>query len=147
MINLNIKTLTQLSKHYVSVMKKGSRILHVASTAAFIPGPRMAVYYATKAYVLSFSLALSQEANGVSVTCLCPGPTKTGFASRAGAEKLSFFKQTTTTAQGVARSGFSALMRRRRLVVSGVKNKVMVFLTRFLSKSFQARLVDRLSRE
>jgi short-subunit dehydrogenase len=146
MIDLNIRVVTQLAKHYGSTMKKG-KILNVASTAAFLPGPYMAVYYATKAYVLSFSQAIAQElAPNIRVTALCPGPTKTHFAENANADNQSFFQGRLPLARDVAQYGYSALMKNKRVAVHGLKNKVMTFLTRLLPRRVQAAVVSSLSK-
>ncbi len=99
-IHLNITALTHLARLFLPSMiaRRGGRIMNVASTAAFQPGPLMAVYYATKAYVISFSEALANEVagSGVSVTCFCPGPRDTGFAKRAGTEHSRLVKKMET---------------------------------------------------
>src|SRR6516164_5578292 len=96
-IQLNIIALTELTRLFLPAMiaRRSGRIMNVASTAGFQPGPLMAVYYATKAYVISFSEAVANEVrdSGVTVTCFCPGPTHTGFAKRAGNDKSRLFKQ------------------------------------------------------
>lgn len=146
MIDLNIRVVTQLAKHYATSMKHG-KILNVASTAAFLPGPYMAVYYATKAYVLSFSQALAQELHpDISVTALCPGPTKTRFAKNANADSLSFFQGKLSSAQDVAQYGYTSLMKGKRVAVHGFKNKLLTFLTRILPRRFQAAIVASLSK-
>ena len=105
--------------------KKSGKILNVASTAGFQPGPLMAVYYATKAYVISFSEALANElqGTGVSVTCLCPGVTDTEFQKRAGTEQTKLFRQMRPMdAKTVARDGYRGLMKGKPLVISGFRN-------------------------
>jgi short-subunit dehydrogenase len=126
-IQLNVTALTHLTKLLLGPMvKRGSgKIMNVASTAGFQPGPRMAVYYATKAYVISFSEALANElaGKGVTVTCLCPGPTATGFASRAGNDKSRLFKQIRPMdAKTVALKGYRGLMAGKTLVIPGLRN-------------------------
>jgi uncharacterized protein len=126
-IQLNIAALTHLTKLFLEPMlKRGSgKIMNVASTAGFQPGPRMAVYYATKAYVISFSEALANElaGKGVTVTCLCPGPTATGFADRAGNDKSRLFKQVRPMdAKTVALKGYRGLMAGKTLVIPGLRN-------------------------
>lgn len=128
MITLNITALTQLSQLAAQKMKtEGTgKILNVASIAAFIPGPGMATYYATKAYVLSFSEALSQElsGSGVTVTTLCPGPTKTHFAESAGADKSRLFSGNLPTAAEVAAYGYEAMKNGKVVAVPGFRNKL-----------------------
>lgn len=144
MIAVNIAALTTLTKQILPgmIQRRYGRILNVASTAAFQPGPLMAAYYATKAYVLNLSLALSNETNGtgVTVTCLCPGPTKTGFASHAGMQKSRLFTLGVMNAETVARIGFAAMMKGKPIVIAGLRNRIGVFATRFVSRMFAARL-------
>ncbi|MBV9671157.1 MAG: SDR family oxidoreductase [Acidobacteriales bacterium] len=127
MMNLNMTSLVALTRLLLPAMieRRSGRILNVASTAAFQPGPFMAIYYATKAFVLSFSEALGEElrGTGVTVTALCPGPVKTGFAERAGATKSSLFQRRAVMASpAVARAGFAGCMAGRRVVVPGRTN-------------------------
>jgi short-subunit dehydrogenase len=146
MIQVNIVALTHLTKLVVPKMiaRKEGRILNVASTAAFQPGPLMAVYYATKAYVLSFSEALANElaGSGVTVTALCPGPTKTGFQARAQMEesKLVRGKEIMTSAE-VARIGYSGLMKGKTVVIPGVGNKMLAQAVRFLPRNTVTKMV------
>jgi len=126
-IELNIAALTALTKLFLGPMqeRRSGRIMNVASTAGFQPGPLMAVYYATKAYVISFSEALANELadKGVTVTCLCPGATETGFASRAGNDKTRLFKSLRPMdAKTVARVGYHGLLKGKTLVTPGFRN-------------------------
>ena len=135
-INLNITALTELTRYFVQPMisRGKGRIMTVASTAGFQPGPLMAVYYATKAYVISFSEAIANElrGSGVTVTCLCPGATQTGFAERAGNDKTRVFKRSgVMSADKVALDGYHALMKGRTLVISGMQNWITAQSTRF----------------
>ncbi|HEX6836380.1 MAG TPA: SDR family oxidoreductase [Polyangia bacterium] len=146
MIQVNIVALTHLTKLVVRKMvaRGGGRVLNVASTAAFQPGPLMAVYYATKAYVLSFSEALANELDGtgVSVTALCPGPTKTGFQARAQMEQSKLVRgKEIMTAETVARIGYAGLMKGKTVVIPGVSNKMMAQAVRFLPRKTVTRLV------
>ena len=136
MMELNMISLAYLTHLLVQDMKreKRGRIMNVASTAAFQPGPFMAVYYATKAFVLSFSEALYAELKPyqISVTTLCPGATETNFANAANAgESLLFKNRKLPTAASVAEYGFMAMMQGRRLAIPGMVNKLMVFGVRF----------------
>lgn len=135
MIQVNITTLTHLTKLFLPDMveRKFGRVLNVASTAAFMPGPFLAVYFATKAYVLSFSEAIAEElkGTGVSVTALCPGATHTAFAERAGMSNAVLFKSNVMTAQDVAAIGYSAMMRGKSLAIAGFSNRAMAFSVRF----------------
>jgi short-subunit dehydrogenase len=131
MIQLNVGALTALTKGLLpGMLARGhGRILNVASTAGFQPGPFAAVYAATKAYVVSFSEALAEElaGTGVTVTTLAPGPTATGFALRAKMQRSRLFRPgTTMTARAVAAAGYSALKRGRRLAVPGLMNKIQL---------------------
>jgi len=128
-IDLNIRALTELTRLFLPAMvkRRSGRIMNVASTAAFQPGPLIAVYYATKAYVLSFSEAIANELrhSGVTVTCFCPGATHTDFARRAGIENSRIFKLGAMSAEKVALDGYRAVMEGRTLAVSGVHNWVV----------------------
>ena len=135
MIAVNITALTHLTKLFAKgmVARKSGRIMNVASTAAFLPGPYMAVYYASKAYVLSFSEALASElqGTGVTVTALCPGPTATGWASTAGVERSRLFQYITpASAADVARYGYEAMKKGKVVAVHGMLNKVMTLSLR-----------------
>ncbi len=148
MIQVNLTALTHLTKLFLpGMVSRGSgRILNVASTAAFQPGPFAAVYYATKAYVLSFSGALVNElqGTGVSVTALCPGPTLTGFQTRAGMERSRLFRGPVMTAEQVARLGYEGLMRGRALVIPGLRNKLLAFAVRLLPRDIVTAAVRRI---
>jgi short-subunit dehydrogenase len=138
MIDLNVTSLTQLCRAVAPGMieRRSGAILNVASTAAFQPGPNMAVYFATKAFVLSFTEALHEELkpHGIRVTALCPGPTRTEFGSVAGFGDNSAFDRLSTNAGGVVRAGLKALERNRALVVPGLLNKVGASSTRFVPR-------------
>lgn len=151
-IQLNITALTHLTKLFLGPMlaRKSGKILNVASTAAFQPGPLMAVYYATKAYVVSFSEALANElaGSGVTVTCLCPGPTDTGFQGRAGtANTLLFRKARPMDAKTVARDGYRGLMAGKTLVISGFRNwllaKSVPFGPRKMVTAISRKVLDK----
>jgi uncharacterized protein len=135
-IALNITALTELTRIFLPPMieRRQGRVMNVASTAAFQPGPLLAVYYATKAYVLSFSEALANELrhSGVSVTCFCPGATHTDFARRAGVENSRLFKKVGgMSSQKVALDGYRAVMEGRTLAISGAHNWLVAQSTRF----------------
>jgi uncharacterized protein len=145
MIQVNIMALTALTKHLLPGMIKrnSGKILNVASTAAFQPGPLMAVYYATKAYVLSFSEAINYELRNtnVSVTALCPGATATNFEKRASLESSRLFQSGAMDAQEVALNGYNALMREKSLTIPGFKNKALANLVRFLPRKSVLKIV------
>ena len=148
MIGLNISALTHLTKLFARDMikKRRGKILNLASTAAFFPGPMMAVYYATKAYVLSFSTALNEElrGTGVSVTALCPGPTKSGFQKAAHIETDHLFNSRIPTSEEVARFGYTELMKGRLIAVHGLKNRALIQVAKFLPRRLVASLVRRI---
>lgn len=146
-IDLNIIALTQLTKLFLPSMisRRSGRIMNVASIAGFQPGPLMAVYYATKAYVISLSEAVANELqdSGVTVTCFCPGATHTGFARRAGTEASRLFKRFgAMSAEAVASDGYRALMKGRTLAISGTHNWLVAESTRFAPR----KLVTAISR-
>ncbi|HEV2750033.1 MAG TPA: SDR family oxidoreductase [Gemmatimonadales bacterium] len=149
MIQVNVAALTHLTKLFLPgmVAEHQGAVLNVASTAGFVPGPLMAVYYATKAYVISFSEALAEEFrnSGVTVTVLCPGATRTEFQERAGIdlEARMFRGPWVADAASVARAGYDGMRRGKRLVVPGLFNKVMVAATRLASRALLAKAVRR----
>ena len=147
MIDLNTRTLTELSLAFVdSLARHGGGLLNVGSVAGFLPGPGMAVYYATKAYVLSFTEALHGElqSRGVRVTVLCPGPVPTEFAERAGIDgKRAATGPLTTSAEHVAEQGYRGLMRGRRLVVPGLGNRFVTLVVPLVPRRLLLRLVGR----
>ena len=120
-------------------------IVNVASIAAFMPGPYMSVYYATKAFVLSFSEALSEELaeTGVHVTALCPGPTESGFKKSAGIGRGSLFRGELPTSEQVAEYGYAQMMKGKRVAVHGIEHKFYVQLMRFMPRALVSRLVKK----
>lgn len=146
MIRLNVSAPTHLAKLFVRDMVRAGRgkILNVASTAGFQPGPLMAVYYASKAYLLSFSEALSEElrGTGVGVTALCPGPTRTEFGKNSGMGKTHLFAgPLVMSSERVARAGIDALERGRVVVVPGFMNRLITFSIRITPRWFVRRAV------
>jgi short-subunit dehydrogenase len=151
MLQVNIAALTALTRLALPAMleRRRGRIMNVASTAGFQPGPLMSVYYATKAYVIMFSEAIANElkGTGVTVTCLCPGPTETQFASRANMEKSRLFKLGAMSSMAVAQTGYKAMMAGKTLAIPGLMNKTLAFSVRFsprkmvtaISRSLQER--------
>ena len=149
MIDLNVRALTDLSLAWADALqRRRGGILNVASVAGFLPGPGMAVYYATKAYVLSFSEALHRELapRGVRVTVLCPGPVPTEFQARAGVLTKSFPPLLTKTAEDVALDGYRGLKAGRRLVVPGIANKIVAAMTHLLPRRWMLELSDSRNR-
>ncbi|MBM7705042.1 SDR family NAD(P)-dependent oxidoreductase [Metabacillus iocasae] len=147
MIDLNIRTLTHVTKKFLPDMVKRGRggVLNVASTAAFQPGPLMAVYYATKAYVLSFTEALENElkGTGVHVTALCPGPTETGFSNRASLEQSKLFNSGVMDAKTVAEIGYKGFQSRSTIVIPGLQNKLLSQVVRFLPRKVITSIVRK----
>jgi short-subunit dehydrogenase len=146
MLQVNIAALTALTRLALPAMleRRRGRIMNVASTAGFQPGPLMSVYYATKAYVIMFSEAIANElkGSGVTVTCLCPGPTETQFASRANMEKSRLFKLGAMSSMQVAQAGYKGMMAGKTLVIPGLMNKTLAFSVRFSPR----KLVTAISR-
>jgi short-subunit dehydrogenase len=149
MIQLNVTALTHLTRLFLpSMLERGrGRILNVASTAAFQPGPFMAVYYATKAFVLSLSEALAEECRGrgVTVTALCPGPTATGFQSRAGTTDSTLRRLGVWDAKTVAEQGYRGMMAGKAIVVNGLLNRVLVQSARFAPRAVVRKVVRLLN--
>ncbi len=145
MITLNVKVLTYLMHLYARdwVGRKRGKIVNISSTAAFQPGPIMAVYFATKAYVLHLSEALNHELRkeGITVTTLCPGPTKTHFLEDSGMKAARLVKNVkVATSRSVAELGFKAMMKGKPVAIHGAMNKVAPFAIRFLPRKWVTRL-------
>jgi short-subunit dehydrogenase len=151
MMQVNMIALVNLTRLFIDDMvKKGDGgILNLASTAAFLPGPLMAVYYATKAFVLSFSQALADELRdtGVKVTALCPGPTRTEFASHFGTENSRLFKGAVMDPETVALAGFEGLIKGKRVVVPGIRNRTLTTVTRLIPSRFLIPTVRKLNED
>jgi uncharacterized protein len=146
MMLLNMVTLTELTHLFLPNMKDDGfgRVLNVASTAAFQPGPLMSVYYATKAYVLSFSEGISEElrGTGVTVTALCPGPTETKFQKAAKMESSKLFKTISVMdPQTVAQTGYEAMKYGDVIVIPGFANKIFTILIRFIPRFLVRKMI------
>ncbi|BBJ29026.1 SDR family NAD(P)-dependent oxidoreductase [Athalassotoga saccharophila] len=145
MIEVNVSALTHLTRLFLpSMIERGhGKILNVASLAAFPPGPYMNVYYSTKAYVLSFSVALNEELKGlgVQVTVLCPGPTDTNFQKRIGLTSAETFSIKSMSAEKVAKIGYKGLKDGKLIVIPGFINKLTAFALRFVPKKTAAHFV------
>ena len=143
MVDLNCGALEELSRAVLPGMieRKSGGILNVASTAAFQPGPGMSVYFATKAFVLSFSEALHDEMkpHGIKVSCLCPGPTRTEFRSVSGFDPKGKLAKLSADAKSVVIAGIKGLERNTAVVVPGISNKVISQAHRFLPRAFMRR--------
>jgi hypothetical protein len=149
MIDLNDRALVELTHIYWPAMLANKRggVLNVASSAAFQPGPLMAIYYASKAFVLSFSEALWEEARGtgVKVSCLCPGPTVSKFRERAGTGKTRLSRAgTPMSSMSVARMGYDAWQANKRVEVTGMRNRITASLAPFLPRALLLRIVRNL---
>jgi uncharacterized protein len=149
MIDLNIKSLTLLSRLFGAdmVAQKSGKILNVASTAAFQPGPTMAVYFATKSYVLFLSEAMSNEleGTGVTVTCLCPGATESGFQAAAAMEESAMVKgKKLPTSAEVALFGYKAMMKGKRMVIHGLLNTIMATSIRITPRGLVLKIVRKI---
>ncbi|MCC5801961.1 SDR family NAD(P)-dependent oxidoreductase [Rossellomorea vietnamensis] len=148
MIQVNITALTELSKYVGKEMvsRKHGQILNVASIAAFQPGPLMAVYYATKAYVLSFSEALANEwaTHGVKVTALCPGATQTGFSDAAELQSSKLFQSGVMSVEDVVEEGYKQMMTKNKtVIVPGMKNRILTQSIRFMPRKMVTNIVRR----
>ena len=149
LLQLNVVALTELTRLFLPAMlgRRSGRILNVASTAAFVPGPFMAVYYASKAYVLSLSVALQNElaGSGVTVTTLCPGPTRTNFSEVAGSTRTRLFRASgVMESLEVARAGYAGMQAGKSIVVPGVRNRLLAGSSGLAPRSFTARIARAL---
>jgi short-subunit dehydrogenase len=147
LIRLNIESLIRLTKLFLPDMiaRKNGKILNLGSIAGFQPGPKLAVYHATKAFVVSFSEALAEELkdSGVTVTCLCPGPTETDFFNKADMQETRVVRNkhmTMMSAGEVAKAGHDALMKGDRVIIPGAMNKIMTFTRRVMPGTLQAKM-------
>lgn len=151
MMQLNMMALVHLTHLFLpSMVERGNgRILNIASTAAFQPGPLMAVYYATKAFVLSFSEAIANELDGtgVTVTALCPGPTQSGFQSRADMEASKLVQNGLMAAETVAKIGYEAMMKGKTVEIPGFSNKVGAALPRFVPRNMVTKIVRNMQEQ
>jgi short-subunit dehydrogenase len=149
MINLNVTTLTHFTHLYLQdmVKRKSGKIMNVASTAAFQSGPTMAVYFATKAYVLSFSEAIDNEVSdkGITVTALCPGATESGFQAAAAMEESALVKgKKLPTSQEVAIYGYGAMLKGKTVAIHGLMNAVMANSVRFAPRAIVVKLTRKM---
>ena len=152
LVRLNIGALTELTALFLPAMvaQHSGRVMNVASAAAFQPGPLMATYYASKAYVLHLSEALNEEleGKGVSVTALCPGPVRTEFQEVAGMEKSGLvLGKRLISVEEVAEIGYQAMMNGQAFVVPGLASKFLAFTIRFAPRRFVAKFVHRMQAE
>ena len=145
LIDINIKALTQLTKYFLPKILecKNGGILNVASTAAFCSGPRMAAYYASKAYVLNLTEAIYEEYkdNGIKISCLCPGPVKTSFQGKAGIKKSEAAKKYLMDAEEVAKICYKDFNRGRLIIIPGMKNKLLVIGNKLLPRNISRKII------
>jgi short-subunit dehydrogenase len=145
LLQINVVALTHLTKLFLPAMiaRRRGYVMQVASTAAFQPGPLMAVYYASKAYVLHFSEALSNETEGtgVHISALCPGPTETGFVAAAGMEESKLFDRNAMTAREVAEAGYRGMLEGRTIVIPGRRNALVAHAVGLLPRGLVTKVV------
>lgn len=145
LININIIALTNLTKYFLNKMikRKNGGILNVASTAAFIGGPKMAMYYSSKAYVLSLTEALHDEVKefGIRVSCLCPGPVKTSFQQKAGIRKSEKAQKYLMDASKVAEEAYVDFFRGKAIIIPGYKNKMLVLGNKLIPRSLSRKII------
>jgi short-subunit dehydrogenase len=149
MIQVNVTALAHLTKLYLPGMiaRRSGRIMNVASTAAFVPGPFMAMYYATKAFVFSLSLAIANElqGTGVTLTVLCPGPTRTNFFEAGGIGNTNLLKGASMSAAEVAREGYAAMMAGKPEIIAVSRNRWTIWGARFAPRRMLAGIARRLN--
>lgn len=145
LIDINIKSLTRLTKYFLPkiIENKNGGILNVSSTAAFCSGPRMAAYYASKAYVLNLTEAIYEECKeaGIKVSCLCPGPVKTGFQVKAGIKKSDAAKKYLMEAEDVAKIAYKEFNKGKLIIIPGMKNKLLVLGNKLLPDSISRKII------
>ena len=151
LIDINIKALTQLTKYFLPkiIDYKNGGVLNVASTAAFCSGPRMAAYYASKAYVLNLTEAIYEEykGNGINISCLCPGPVKTSFQGKAGIKKSESAKKYLMDAEEVAKVCYKDFNKGKLIIIPGMKNKLLVMGNKLLPRSISRKIILKTNRK
>lgn len=145
LIDINIKVLTKLTKYFLPkiIECKNGGILNVASTAAFCSGPRMAAYYASKAYVLNLTEAIYEECkdSGIRISCLCPGPVKTTFQDKAGIKKSESAKKYLMDAEEVAKVSYKDFKKGKLIIIPGMKNKLLVIGNKLLPRRISRKII------
>ena len=145
LIDINIKVLTKLTKYFFPkiIECKNGGILNVASTAAFCSGPRMAAYYASKAYVLNLTEAIYEECkdSGIRISCLCPGPVKTTFQDKAGIKKSESAKKYLMDAEEVAKVSYKDFKKGKLIIIPGMKNKLLVIGNKLLPRRISRKII------
>ena len=150
-MHVNIVSLTELTRLFLAKMieKKKGKILNVSSLAAFQPGPYMAVYYASKAYVQSFSEAITNELSGtgITVTTLCPGPTKSGFQHEVGSEKSRLSKlHLLSSSEDVAKDAYKALINGEKNIIPGFINSTLLITSKMIPRNIKTQVIRRLQK-
>lgn len=145
LIDVNIRALTELTKAFLpNMIEHGyGGIMNVASTAAFCAGPKMAIYYASKAYVLNFTEAIYEElkGKGIKVSCLCPGPVATSFQDKAGIKKKQYAKKSLMTSKSVAEVAYKSFNNGKLIIIPGFKNKLIVAVNKFIPRSLSRKII------
>ncbi|MBS4803308.1 MAG: SDR family oxidoreductase [Clostridium sp.] len=145
LIDVNIRALTEITKIFLPIMigHGEGAIMNVASTAAFCAGPKMATYYASKAYVLNFTEALYEELRDteIKISCLCPGPVKTSFQEKSGIRKNEAAKKALMTAKEVAKVAYKDFNKGKLIIVPGFKNKIIILLNKFIPRSLSRKII------
>ena len=145
LININIIALTNLTKYLLKkmIIRGNGGIMNVASTAAFVGGPKMAMYYSSKAYVLSLTEALHEEVKelGIRVSCLCPGPVKTSFQEKAGIRKSEKAKKYLMDAKAVAKEAYLGFLKGKAIIIPGYKNKLLVLGNKLIPRSVSRKII------
>lgn len=148
MIQVNMAALTHLTRLFLpGIVERGSGgILNVGSLAGFQPGPNLAVYYATKAYVLSFTEALSEEITNpdIKITCLAPGPVRTEFGRKSELDDSLLFKLSLMDVEPVAKAGYEGFRKGKVIVIPGIKQKIIPFMGRLIPRSLARKIVKSL---
>lgn len=149
LIDINVRAVTELTKHFLyrMVENESGAIMNVASTAAFCAGPKMAAYYASKAYVLNLTEALNEEVKnkGVKVSCLCPGAVNTEFQNKAGIKKSESAKKNIMSAKKVAEIAYRDLDKGKVIIVPGFKNKILVIVNKFLPRIISRKIILKMN--
>lgn len=144
-ININVKALSELTRLFLPTMinNEAGSILNVASTAAFCSGPKMATYYATKAFVLSFTEAIYEEVKGsnIKISCLCPGAVRTEFLDKSGIKKNEIAKKNMMTAKEVAKIAYKDFNKGKLIIIPGVKNKIIVGFNKIVPRSISRKVI------
>ncbi len=149
LIKININTLTKISKYFLPkiIERNSGGILNISSTAAFCAGPKMGIYYASKAYVLNLTEAIHEECKGynIKISCLCPGPVRTEFQSKAGIEKSKSVQKYLMEASEVAKIGYKGFKEGKTIIIPGFKNKLLVTVNKVLPRSITRKIIMKIN--